>query len=67
MNLCVTVTTYKNDLSTWIEIGMEPEDIKMTIILGGKERDCFLSSLFFIVVPLLIFATNENKYTHTGL
>ena len=47
---------------------MEHEDIKMAIILGGKEGGLFsLSNLFFIVVPLLIFDTNKNKYTHTGL
>ena len=47
---------------------MEHEDIKMATILGGKEGELFsLSTLFFIVVPLLIFAINKNKYTHTGL
>ena len=47
---------------------MERGEIKMVIILDGREGGLFpLSSHFFIVVPLPFFATNKNKYIHIDL
>lgn len=58
----------KNGLSIRKESGVEHGEIKMVIILGSRERGLsFLSSHFFIVVPLPFFATNKNKYIHIDL